>query len=285
LYLPAGRQAPTEGEQMPAKSQFQTELEARDVDYENFMEKINQSGYEFPALSLQDFFAKLQNEKHREPKEGTIYRQSFKLTLTVKNGPFADIALGELYQNNNKLVIALANEYVRQALLVLNKSLAGEKATKILVYRFGLDGNEPWSQSKVGKIYGISGSRLSYIEATIFSRIRGGVVERKLTQKKNIATTKNVAHLPINSLNFTLSLLASLSSYRTIGQLCKASPIELVDKRGFGSGSLRRVLEALVELGLNLRPVPREDFRVMHAALRREVLKVCDSCDYEFLEE
>lgn len=59
-----------------------------------------------------------------------------------------------------------------------------EKERKVIVYRFGLEGEEPKTLEQIGKIFGLTRERVRQIEAAALSKLRALVAEQTLTARE-----------------------------------------------------------------------------------------------------
>ncbi len=59
-----------------------------------------------------------------------------------------------------------------------------EKERRVIVYRFGLEGEEPKTLEQIGKIFGLTRERVRQIEAAALSKLRALVAEQTLTARE-----------------------------------------------------------------------------------------------------
>ena len=56
-----------------------------------------------------------------------------------------------------------------------------DKERKVIVYRFGLEGEEPKTLEQIGNIFGLTRERVRQIEAAALAKLRALVAEQTLT--------------------------------------------------------------------------------------------------------
>jgi RNA polymerase primary sigma factor len=52
---------------------------------------------------------------------------------------------------------------------------------KVLVMRFGLDGDEPHTLEEIGKVFGLTRERVRQIEAGALTKLRGVMAKKSIT--------------------------------------------------------------------------------------------------------
>lgn len=93
------------------------------------------------------------------------------VSMNVKNND--DIELGDFLDSNDNLEDEIINYNMKSEVLnLLDKCKLSNREKEVLIYRYGLNGNEPMSFVKIGKLIGLTSEGVRQIEAKAFKKIR-----------------------------------------------------------------------------------------------------------------
>ncbi|MBI5137473.1 MAG: sigma-70 family RNA polymerase sigma factor [Nitrospirae bacterium] len=97
-------------------------------------------------------------------------------------GDQEDTPLGDLIEDSKGISPSATTEGILQRERILKwLSALREKERQVIVYRFGLEGEEPKTLEQIGAIFGLTRERVRQIEAAALVKLRAMVAEQTLT--------------------------------------------------------------------------------------------------------
>ncbi len=97
-------------------------------------------------------------------------------------GDQEDTALGDLIEDTRIAAPSSSAEgIIQRERIVQWLGVLKEKERKVIVYRFGLEGEEPKTLEQIGNIFGLTRERVRQIEAAALAKLRALVAEQTLT--------------------------------------------------------------------------------------------------------
>ena len=147
----------------------------------------------------------------------------------------------------------------RIAVLALIDEVCNERERQILRWRYFEEPRKTYQEC--GTLVSVTRERIRQIEAKAIRRLRAaslrfrrlyGVCETALPHRHE--DNRTIPELPVRELELSLRAMHCLDNekIRTIGELCRRSPRDLLRVRNFGKKSLREVIERLASLRLTL---------------------------------
>jgi RNA polymerase primary sigma factor len=97
-------------------------------------------------------------------------------------GDQEDTALGDLIEDTRMAAPSSSAEGIIQRERIVGwLGVLKDKERKVIVYRFGLEGEEPKTLEQIGNIFGLTRERVRQIEAAALAKLRALVAEQTLT--------------------------------------------------------------------------------------------------------
>jgi RNA polymerase nonessential primary-like sigma factor len=97
-------------------------------------------------------------------------------------GDQEDTALGDLIEDTRIAAPSSSAEgIIQRERIVQWLGVLKDKERKVIVYRFGLEGEEPKTLEQIGNIFGLTRERVRQIEAAALAKLRALVAEQTLT--------------------------------------------------------------------------------------------------------
>jgi len=97
-------------------------------------------------------------------------------------GDQEDTALGDLIEDTRMAAPSSSAEGIIQRERIIGwLGVLKDKERKVIVYRFGLEGEEPKTLEQIGNIFGLTRERVRQIEAAALAKLRALVAEQTLT--------------------------------------------------------------------------------------------------------
>ena len=97
-------------------------------------------------------------------------------------GDQEDTALGDLIEDTRIAAPSSSAEgIIQRERIVQWLNVLKDKERKVIVYRFGLEGEEPKTLEQIGNIFGLTRERVRQIEAAALAKLRALVAEQTLT--------------------------------------------------------------------------------------------------------
>jgi len=100
-------------------------------------------------------------------------------------GDQEDTPLGDLLEDTKGVSPASsAEDIIRRERIMQWLTVLREKERRVIIYRFGLEGEEPKTLEQIGNIFGLTRERVRQIEAAALVKLRALVAEQTLTARE-----------------------------------------------------------------------------------------------------
>ena len=109
-----------------------------------------------------------------------LIRKTYSLESPIGNAQ--DTSLKDIIEDTSQISPAATTEGIRRREDIIRwMKILKPNEQKVLVMRFGLDGDEPHTLEEIGKVFGLTRERVRQIEAGALTKLRGVITNKSIT--------------------------------------------------------------------------------------------------------
>ena len=109
-----------------------------------------------------------------------LIRKTYSLESPIGNAQ--DTSLKDIIEDTSQISPAATTEGIRRREDIIRwMKILKPNEQKVLVMRFGLDGDEPHTLEEIGKVFGLTRERVRQIEAGALAKLRGVISNKSIT--------------------------------------------------------------------------------------------------------
>jgi RNA polymerase primary sigma factor/RNA polymerase nonessential primary-like sigma factor len=115
----------------------------------------------------------------------TLIRKTYSLESPI--GSAQETTLKDIIEDTSQISPAATTEGIRRREDIVQwMKILKPNEQKVLVMRFGLDGDEPHTLEEIGKVFGLTRERVRQIEAGALAKLRGLIGKKSITAEEII---------------------------------------------------------------------------------------------------